>query len=414
MHIAFYTNTYLPVMSGVVQSIHIFRNALTGCGNNVFIFAQHAEGHRDTEPFIFRYPAFSLPMQQKYPVTLPVSPYINWLLPSLKLDVIHAHHPFLLGETAAEKAVELNVPLVFTHHTRYSDYSHYIPLNQTLVKTAIEDYLADYMIKCHHIVVPSESIKEKLGEVYGIINQITAIPTGMELALWAKIDGSNVRQNRGWGQDTVLISVGRLAKEKNWPMLLTAVAQVMQTRPKVRLVLIGDGDERKSLEKLTQELGITARVEFTGNLPHEQVIACLKAADLFCFASTTETQGMVTGEAMAAGLPVVAVNATGTRDVLTHQQEGLLTANTSEALAQAILQVLADDAARQRYQAAALERAKTLDIEAQAQKMLEVYTQAIEDQRAGRYVQLTAPALTMKKSKRWRETFEQIFGFELI
>ena len=84
MHIAFFTNTYFPVVSGVVQSINTFRNTLTAQGHNVFIFAQNADDHHDVEPFVFRYPAFSLPMQQKYPVTIPVSPRVNWLLHALK------------------------------------------------------------------------------------------------------------------------------------------------------------------------------------------------------------------------------------------------------------------------------------------------------------------------------------------
>ncbi|RME99269.1 MAG: glycosyltransferase family 4 protein [Chloroflexi bacterium] len=409
MHIAFFTNTYVPVMSGVVQSIRTFRNSLVEQGHNVFIFAQHAEGYKDTEPFVFRYPAISLPMQQKYPVIIPLSPRVDWLMPALKLDVIHSHHPFLLGQAAAAKAADLGVPLVFTYHTRYRAYSHYVPFNQKLVKTAIEDMLAEYMKKCHHIVVPSESIKQILSEVYGIREQMTAIPTGMDLSLWENADGPAVRRSRGWGQDTVLISVGRLAKEKNWPTLIRAAAQVIRHRAGVRLCLIGDGDERRKLEALAAELGVAERVEFTGNIPYRSVIAHLKAADLFCFASESETQGMVTMEAMAAGLPVVAVDATGTRDVVTHGHEGLLTPNHSNALAQAIETVLNDDSARARFAGAALARAQTLSIQAQAKKLVDVYRQAAQDQRAGRYVQITNPDLAAKRSARWLAVLENMF-----
>ena len=409
MHIAFFTNTYFPVVSGVVQSINTFRNTLTTQGHNVFIFAQNADDHHDEEPFVFRYPAFSLPIQQKYPVTIPVSPRVNWLLPALKLEIIHSHHPFLLGQTAAEKATDLNVPLVFTHHTRYSDYSHYLPLNQKLVKAVIENYLADYMRKCHHVVVPSESIKEKLVNLYGISRQITAVATGINLSLWETVDGQDIRQTEGWGDDTVLISVGRLAKEKNWPTLIRAVAPVLKKRTQIRFVLIGDGDERKSLQKLTRELGIDQQVQFTGSIPHEKVIAYLKAADLFCFASITETQGLVTMEAMAAGLPVVVVDASGTRDVVDHEQEGLLTENDPAALTKAIETVLDNGSLHQQLAQAGLRRAKTLGTDAQAQKLVSVYDQAIEDQKAGRYVKVVDPKLTDKL--RWRDVFADLFEF---
>jgi glycosyltransferase involved in cell wall biosynthesis len=348
-------------------------------------------------------------MQQKYPVTLPVSPRVNWLLPALKLDIIHSHHPFLLGQTAAEKANDLAVPLVFTHHTRYSDYSHYLPLNQKLVKAVIENYLADYMRKCHHVVVPSESIKKKLVDLYGISRQITAVATGIDLSQWAAADGHEIRQTENWGDDTVLISVGRLAKEKNWPTLIKAVAPVLKKRSQTRLVLVGDGNERKSLQKLTTELGIEQQVQFTGNISHSEVIAHLKAADLFCFASVTETQGLVTMEAMAAGLPVVAVDASGTRDVVTHEQEGLLTKNDPAALTQAIETVLDNDSLRQRLAAAGLERAKTLSTDAQAQRLVSVYEQAIEDQKADHYVKVVNPKLTDKL--RWRDVFVDLFEF---
>ena len=92
MHVAFFTNTYHPVVNGVVQSIHDFRYALTGHGHQVFVFAQHVKNHKDKEPFIFRYPAFKWPTRQEYPLTIPLSPFVDWVLPSLKLDVIHSHH----------------------------------------------------------------------------------------------------------------------------------------------------------------------------------------------------------------------------------------------------------------------------------------------------------------------------------
>ena len=405
MRIAFYTNTYHPTVSGVVQSIHTFRQALSKLGHNIFIFAQEARKYEDTEPFIFRYPAFELPMQQKYPVTIPISPYIDWALPILKPQVIHSHHPVLLGRAAAVKADELGVPLVFTHHTRYKLYSHYVPLDSKMVENVIDTYLDDYMSKCHHIIVPSESIKKILTAEYGITRQITAVPTGLKLEQYAGIDRQAARQARGWGDDIVLISVGRLAKEKNWDTLLKAVAQVMKKYRRARLILIGDGDERSNLEKLTRTLGIADRVEFTGSISHPEVIAHLKAADLFCFASITETQGLVTMEAMAAGLPVVAVDAPGTSDVVEHEHDGLLTENDSNALAQAIEKMLNNAEMRVRFKEASLKRAQSLSIEAMAQRLIGVYHQAIEDRKAGRRVQVQRPG----KKKRWYEILDLNF-----
>ena len=408
MHIAFYTNTYHPVVNGVVRSVHSFRKALIDLGHNVFIFAQEAKGYEDSEPFIFRYPSISLPTQQNYPLTIPISSHVDWLLPSLKLDVIHSHDPFLMGNAAASKSEELGVPLVFTHHTRYRAYGSKVPLNQKLVRNTIENRLDDYMSQCHHIIAPSESAKLMLQEEYGVASQITALPTGLDLSCYKTPDRQAMRRARGWGQELVLISVGRLAKEKNWEPLLKAAARIIHHYAAVRLVLIGDGDDRRRLQRLTRTLGIAGRVEFTGTIPHGDVIRYLKAADIFCFASVTETQGLVTMEAMAAGLPVVAVDSMGTSDVVKNDQEGLLTDNDSQALAGALEKVINDIALRERFREAAQKRAETLSIAAQGQKLVTVYEQALEDQRAGHFVQVSRNNLPELKRKRWYRAIDNL------
>jgi glycosyltransferase involved in cell wall biosynthesis len=389
MHIAHFTNTYYPVVSGVVRSVSAYRQALTDLGHIVFVFSQHATHYEDQEPFIFRYPAFELPIHNNFPVTIPISAFIDKLLPSLKLDVIHAHHPFLLGQTAVRKAEELHLPLVFTFHTRYRDYSHYISLNQAIVKEAIDRWLGAYMQQCHHIIAPSESIRQLLADLYGIHEGVSVIPTGIDLRPYQiASDRHQFRQQKGWGDDRVLISAGRLAKEKNWHTLLDAAAAVIRVLPDTRLVILGEGEERASLEKQAQQLGIAERVELPGEIPFVDMPHHMFAADLFCFASTTETQGLVTLEAMAANLPVVAVAASGTLDVITHEVEGLLTDNNAQALAEAIVRLLNDDPLRASLQAAAYAKAQVYDIRRQAERLTAVYQQAIADKEADRLIQV--------------------------
>lgn len=393
MHIAHFSNTYRPVISGVVRSVSSFRTALTELGHNVFVFAQHSNDYEDEEAFIFRYPAINIPMTGDAPAAIPISPCIDQLLPALKLDVIHAHHPILVGQVAANKAAELDLPLVFTYHSQYSVYTQYFPISQEAIqdflKDTVENYVRDYLKKCHHIVVPSISMREILVETYGVENQISVIPTGIDLKPYRKADGETVRHRHGWENDIVLISAGRLAPEKNWETLVKAVARVIPRHPQLRLVLVGDGSEREALGKLAKTLGIEKRVEFTGKIPFEEVPNYFKAADLFGFASVTETQGLVTMEAMACGLPVVAVNATGTRDVVTHEVEGLLAENKVEDLAEAIARMLSEDGILERYREAALEKAAEFDILKQANRLVEVYQQAIQDKRDDRFVSIS-------------------------
>lgn len=406
MHIAMFTNTYLPFTNGITRSILSFRQGLEkDLGHNVFVFAQGSGDYEDSEPFVFRYPSLEIPFQ-KYPLTIPFSSFVTRLLPALKLDVIHAHHPMPMGTEAARHAREMNLPLVFTHHTYYQEYSHYIGLSPETTRRVIERLIADYMQQCQHIVAPSESIRQMIEQTYGIREGLTVIPTGIDTKPYAVADGRAVRQQHGWGDDIVLISIGRMAEEKNWPTLLKAASIVFARQPSARLVLLGDGPARQELEKYAEKLGIAERVQFTGNVPFEDVPRYLKAANLFCFASVTETQGLVTLEAMAAGLPVVAVEASGTSDAVNHDVEGLLTPNDSAALAEGIERVLVDEALYKRLQEQTTARAAHFDIVSLAQKMVDVYCQAAEDKVAGRIMQMDERKSIFKVD--WKKALETI------
>jgi 1,2-diacylglycerol 3-alpha-glucosyltransferase len=390
MHIAFFTNFYLPIVNGVVRSVESFRSELTNQGHNVFVFAQTDQDYVDQAPFIFRYPSLRLPTQVKVSAVIPVSPFVDQLLPALKLDVIHTHHPFLLGQTAAGKAEDLGLPLVFTFHTQYQEYTHYVPLPQEAIqeflKDAIQNWLMDFIGKCHHIVVPSESMKETLVRDYGLRDRYTVIPTGIDLELYRRAGGRSLRSKLGWQKDKVLVSSGRLGQEKNWDTLFKAVKKAHQKHPELRFVLIGDGLERESLQNLAAELGIAERIIFTGEVPFSEVVRYLKAADVFGFASVTETQGLVTMEALAAGLPVVAVDASGTRDIVEDGEQGYLVPNDADALADSIIRLFDSPGTMKKFRSKALKKAKEYDIKNCTRQLVEVYKQAVEDKKDGQHV----------------------------
>jgi len=389
MHIAYFTNFYLPVVNGVARSVQSFREALTAMGHNVFVFAQE-DDYEDTEPFIFRYPSLRLPLSVDIPTALPVSSFVDQLIPKLKLDIIHTHHPILLGQTAATKARDYNLPLVFTFHTQYQEYTHYIPFPQEQVqeflKGRVINWLREFMRKCQHIVIPSESMRSMLIDEYGLVDRFTVIPTGIDITPYKTANGSALRTGWNWGDDKVIISAGRLAEEKNWVTLLRAFALAQRVQPNIRLVLLGDGPQADALRQLVGELEITERVTFAGKVLFSEVPDYLKAADLFAFASITETQGLVTLEAMAAGLPVVAVEASGTKDILEDGKQGFLTQNDPQGLANGLVKVLEDSSLVGKFKSAALRTSRAYDNHRLARKMLKVYEQAIQDKKEEKYV----------------------------
>ncbi len=389
MHIAYFTNFYLPVVNGVARSVQSFRDALTAMGHNVFVFAQE-DNYEDTEPFIFRYPSLRLPLPVDIPTALPVSPFVDQLIPKLKLDIIHTHHPVLLGQTAAAKARDYNLPLVFTFHTQYQEYTHYFPFPQEqvqeFIKSRVMSWLRDFMRKCQHIVIPSESMRSILVNDYGLVDRFTVIPTGIDITPFKEANAAAIRSQWNWNDDKIIISAGRLAEEKNWVTLLNAFALAQKSQPNIRLVLLGDGPQAEALRQLVGELGITERVTFTGNVPFTEMPMYLKAADLFAFASITETQGLVTLEAMAAGLPVVAVDASGTRDILEDGKQGLLVQNDANDLANGIVKVIENPSLMSKFKSAALRTSRAYDSQRLARKMLKVYEQAIQDKKDEQYV----------------------------
>ena len=394
LQIGFFTNSYHPVVSGVVKSVSNYRQALTDLGHNVFIFAQE-DNYKDTEPFVYRYPSIPLPISADVPAAIPISSKIDWLLPTLKLDVVHTHHPVLLGQVGADKANQLDIPLIFSFHTQYQAYTHYVPLPQDAVQNflnqTVHDWVENYIRKCNHIIVPSKSMLEILKSQFGLESQYTVIPTGIDLTPFKQSNGHKIRKQLGWDSDFVMISVGRLSKEKNWEFLLSAASQVIQTQPKFRVALLGDGPDRENLEEYAAQLGIRDRVHFLGEVSFEDVPAYLDAADFFGFSSTSETQGLVTLEALAAALPVVAVDASGTRDILEHEKQGLLVEEDVHAFSNAILQLRRNRSLRKKFSRAAINRAGEFDINAQANRLVDVYHQAIQDKKANRKVKLLKP-----------------------
>ncbi len=400
MRIGMFTNVYLPTTNGVVVSVETFRKALTRLGHDVFVFGPDCGEIEDRAPYIFRYPAVELPLQ-KYPLTLPVSPYIDRLLPALKPHVLHANHPALLGRVAARKSQEMDLPLVFTYHTRYAEYSHYAePLPQENVKDFIHSWLASFMEECHWVVVPSESIRDMLEEHYGITRGVSVVPTGIETERFGKVDRAEARRVLGWSDElTYLVSIGRLAKEKSFDMLIEAFAKLQ--RQDCRLVIIGSGDEGKALEQKASDLGVRESVEFTGLVPFEKVATYLGASDLFTFASVTETQGLVTLEALASGLPVVAVDASGTREAV-DDTCAFLTEHSAEAVAEGIQRMLErEDLGELRDRAQA--RAAGFDILSQGRAMLEVYRNA---QRAH-----SEKRTVLKAAHEWQRRWEEFLDF---
>lgn len=342
MRIAIFTNCYRPLVNGVVGAVSLLRRGFIEQGHEVWLFAPAVDDYQDDEERVYRYPAVNLTNAIKYPVAIPFSPRIDSLLRDLELDIIHSHHPFVLGPVARRTARQKRVPIVYTFHTQYEQYSHYIPLPPGMVNAYSRRAIRRFCQTVDWVTTPAESARQILSG-YGVTRGINVIPNPTLLST-GRTDGAAVREHYGIGKDKLLINIGRVAPEKNLGLLLEAFRMMVdQTAGRdLKLMIVGEGPARSQLMQQAEALGIADRVVFTGLVEPNQVPNYLAAADLFVMTSISEVKPLSQLEALAAGVPIVAVAAAGANDTIVPGENGLLMPLDAAAISGAVLKLIAD------------------------------------------------------------------------
>lgn len=375
MKIGIFTDSYKPYTSGVVTSISTFKQELIRMGHDVYIFAPSYPNYDEVEDRVYRFYSFPSPTNPDYTLAIPVHPGMNLLVKKIDLDLIHVHSPFTMGRVGLHYARRYRLPLVFTYHTMYDQYMHYVPVAQDLAKEVTIKYSNNFCNQCDHIIAPGTEVKEMLTR-HDVRTPISVIPTGVPMEKFTGGDASWLNRNFNIPlSNKVLLFVGRLSKEKNLEFLINAFAKVKANIPTSTLVLTAQGPLEAQLKKMVLQMGLSleADVVFTGALPFESLVNVYYSADLFVFSSVTETQGLVLIEAMAAGLPVVAVRANGVNDMVNDNVEGILTDCNQDEFAQAICRVLNDDSMYRRFKLNARMKAESLSSTNMAQKLEDIY-----------------------------------------
>jgi glycosyltransferase involved in cell wall biosynthesis len=327
MNICMFTNTYLPHVGGVARSVSSFAEDLRKMGHRVLIVAPtfpNDEAHAE-ENDVLRVPAVQNFNGSDFSVRIPIPLFIDREIDEFKPEVIHSHHPFLLGDTAFRAASRRNLPLVFTHHTLYEQYTHYVFPNSKVMKRLAIELATLYANLCTKVIAPSASIARLISE-RGVTTPIEVIPTGVDIEFFQSGDGKAFRRSQGIPEDVPVIGhLGRLAPEKNLEYLAEAVALALKRMPETaRFLVVGAGPSEKTIREILNREGLTDRLVMPGKKTGRKLADAYKAMDLFVFSSKSETQGMVLAEAMAAGIPVIALDASGTRDIIKDGENGRL------------------------------------------------------------------------------------------
>ncbi|MFA5103925.1 MAG: glycosyltransferase [Candidatus Margulisiibacteriota bacterium] len=325
MKIALFTESYTPYISGVSRSVELAKKGLETLGHEIFVFAPDYPGYKDPDKHVFRFP--SLPT--KYPgfrVAVPAP----LLIPKEKFDIIHSNSPFGLGLLAKQFSKKSGVPYIYSFHTLFTDYLSYVPLPKPLSKSLLLSYMKRFCKSCNKIIVPNQTTLEYTKSL-GISGDFEIIPSGVDVELAEKADGKGLREKFGIpAQAKVFLYVGRLSKEKNLPFLLSAFKKISKKCPAAFLALAAGGPEEQNLKDFACETGIAERTVFAGQIKYPDILNYYKFADIFLYASKTETQGLVIAEAKACGLPVIAVDGGGIKESITDGEDGFLVSEDLE------------------------------------------------------------------------------------
>lgn len=340
MRIAMLSESYFPRISGVVHSLAAFVDALRRAGHRVYVVAPRYPGFVDADPDVIRFPSVRVPHDPEFPLGIPITRSQWRRLLQIELDVIHTHAPFLMGAVAARLARTRGLPLIFTHHTLYDEYVHYARLPAWLTRPLVRRHVTAYANRSACVIAPSRFIAARLRRA-GVTARIEVLSTGaIDPELFASLDPAWVRPVFGIPAGRpLLVTSSRLAKEKSVDLVLRAGAEIIRQRDALMLV-VGGGPEDHALRQLVLDLGLDSHVIFAGLQPHRKALECVSAADVFVYASQTETQGLVVVEAMACGVPVVAVEAGGIPDAVRDGETGYLVPSAPAAIAEKVISLL--------------------------------------------------------------------------
>ncbi len=382
MRVAMFADCYHPIVNGVTTSIQLQVGALQEAGHEVLLFAPGVPGHVDREPWLRRFASLTFPLHPEERVSLPWPIAHFQEAVRFRPDVVHLHTPFNVGLFGWLVAARLGRPRVFTHHTLFEEYLHYVPLPPGWLRPVAVALCRWFWNTSEVVVAPSLQVEDRQVE-QGLRRPHRVIPTGVDVASFRGGDPRGPHRELSLGpEDRVLLYMGRVAREKSLDFLLEAVARAHREDARLRLVLIGDGPERPALQARARELGLAGHAVFLGYRPRAELKHYLAASTAFVFASQTETQGLVLLEAQAAGVPVLAVRASGSAEAVVPERSGILVEpGDLEAFVAAALRLAGDEVLRRRLVAGAREQADRFSVSAMGERMVEVYQQALEGAR---------------------------------
>ena len=378
------SDVYFPRVNGVSTSIRTFCQWLTAQGHEVVLLAPdygagsgQQQVDAESEFDIVRVAARVIPFD---PEDRLMRKDALWragsTLSAQHWDLIHCHTPFRAHQLALRMRRTLGTPVVETYHTYFEQYiAHYLPWAPGSWLRGFARWISRRLCSdVDHLIVPSAQMVDVL-DGYGVATPRTVIPTGIDLGEFGRGDGAAFRRRMGVPVGLpALVTVSRLAREKNIDFLLKVLAALRQRLPELRFLIAGEGPDASRLRAVADELGVADRTHFFGNLDRRTTLLdAYRAGDVFVFASPTETQGLVLIEAMAQGLPIVSTAVMGTATVLADCPAARISAEDVGAFAGHVAEVLENAGLRSELAAAAPAAAEAWSSDALMRRVEDLY-----------------------------------------
>ncbi len=378
LRVLFISDVYFPRVNGVSTSVCTFRRDLAACGIDTTLVApDYGIGFEDAEPNVVRVPGARVPgdpedRRMRWSA-------INSVLDDLQqdgFDLVHIQTPFIAHYAGVRFARRAGIPCIATYHTFFEEYlHHYVPvLPRRVGRLLAQAFTRSQCRQVSGLIAPSEPMRDVL-LAYGVTTPIHVVPTGLPEDRFEPGNGARFRAEQGLPTDRPLVTyVGRVAHEKNIEFLVNVFAQVRREVPRALLVIAGEGPAREPLRQLVARIGLSDSVRFVGYLDRNTALLdCYAAADVFVFASRTETQGLVLLEAMAQGTPVVSTAELGTKFVLKPGCGALIAPERVPEFAAAVAKVLREELLRDELSARGRVYAQSWSSRALAQRLADLY-----------------------------------------
>ena len=375
LHIGMFADSYVPEVNGVVISIVAYAEALRARGHTVTVVAPDERGAAP-DPNVIRFASQTFPLYPEYRMAFPAPASALRSVEALALDVVHAHSIFVVGAYGAWLAKRRGLPLIHTFHTLWTEYTHYSPLGPALGKPQAVWLNRRFCDGCDRVIAPTDRIRDVLRNEYRVGAPIDVLPSGLSRDVLHADPQRAAALRAARGGAPAILYAGRLGREKNLEYLIDAVAAAHRIEPRLRVYLAGSGPLDRTLQRRASALGVASALSFIPALSQRELADYYAASDAFVFASTSETQGLVLLEAMAHGLPVVAVASGVSREVVA-PDAGLVIEGGPDAFGAAVAALLRDEPRRRAFAQAARRHAAPYRTEHLVEHLEAIYAHAL-------------------------------------